>query len=485
MSLTGGSLLQVMQGKRVYQPIWQILSVNINQSQSGPVSTNLLVSDGVHVSHSVYLHPNPHITFNNKMWKSQKNGRNPEDVLGSCRFPIVKVMECSLQMGETSRVVILSKLKMMGWENVDRIPAILKSSDVEVITRDCQVVVKSKEGLMNFDTFDCVEFSDPSESEEDLRLEMGLGDNKNLLDMASMGSMMRQKTKVRITEADLTHGDLAALGPAGLNILAVCEKCRNATFSVSNSFSQFKPSSKSLLENLADILPDLDPSRRNIEFCCCDDENEQFRKEFQNKCMVVNQDSGPGSDKKVQCILVSKDQQSREEKKMNLKQIESKLETKLEVEPELSKDGISCIVPLSAKVVRVSSRLKLCEHCGVEERDMSACRHCGKAWYCSGVCRKADVTQHTAVCRAYITTRRATEEKAELARALQEPLDGCDTCGFWRSNLESCNKCGKAWYCSYRCKDRAAEKHKPVCEAFLVIQNYRKRYLLARSQEVD
>ena len=46
MSLTGGSLLQVMQGKRVYQPIWQILSVNINQSQSGPVSTNLLVSDG-------------------------------------------------------------------------------------------------------------------------------------------------------------------------------------------------------------------------------------------------------------------------------------------------------------------------------------------------------------------------------------------------------------------------------------------------------
>ena len=56
---------------------------------------------------------------------------------------------------------------------------------------------------------------------------------------------------------------------------------------------------------------------------------------------------------------------------------------------------------------------------------------------------QADVTQHTAVCRAYITTRRATEEKAELARALQEPLDGCDTCGFWRSNLESCNKCGK------------------------------------------
>ena len=40
-------------------------------------------------------------------------------------------------------------------------------------------------------------------------------------------------------------------------------------------------------------------------------------------------------------------------------------------------------------------------------------------------------------------------------------------------------------YCSNRCKDKSAEKHKPVCEAFTVIQNYRKKYILARSQEVD
>ena len=30
------------------------------------------------------------------------------------------------------------------------------------------------------------------------------------------------------------------------------------------------------------------------------------------------------------------------------------------------------------KTARVSSKLRLCEHCGVEERDMAACKHCAK-----------------------------------------------------------------------------------------------------------
>ena len=50
---------------------------------------------------------------------------------------------------------------------------------------------------------------------------------------------------------------------------------------------------------------------------------------------------------------------------------------------------------------------------------------------------------HTAVCRAYITVRRFIEEKVAFARKLQEPEDGCVTCGFWRETLETCTKCHK------------------------------------------
>ena len=50
---------------------------------------------------------------------------------------------------------------------------------------------------------------------------------------------------------------------------------------------------------------------------------------------------------------------------------------------------------------------------------------------------------HTAVCRAYITVRRFIEEKVAFARKLQEPEDGCVTCGFWRETLEACTKCHK------------------------------------------
>jgi len=95
------------------------------------------------------------------------------------------------------------------------------------------------------------------------------------------------------------------------------------------------------------------------------------------------------------------------------------------------------------------------------------------------------VKNHTNVCRAYITVRRFNEEKTEFAKKINEPDDGCGTCGFWRDSLEACNKCNKVSYCSYRCKDKASEKHKPVCEAFTVIQNYRKNFIRARTQEVD
>merc|ERR1712179_701764 len=57
-------------------------------------------------------------------------------------------------------------------------------------------------------------------------------------------------------------------------------------------------------------------------------------------------------------------------------------------------------------------------YCGVEETQMSACRQCGKVWYCSPACKRADVKPHATVCRAYITVRRYTEERLEFAKKL-------------------------------------------------------------------
>merc|ERR1712025_172291 len=56
----------------------------------------------------------------------------------------------------------------------------------------------------------------------------------------------------------------------------------------------------------------------------------------------------------------------------------------------------------------------LCEYCGVEETQMSACRQRGKVWYCSPACKRADVKPHATVCRAYITVRRYTEERMDV-----------------------------------------------------------------------
>ena len=47
LALSGGTLLSVLHGKRVYQPIWQIIAV---QSSSGSSSNQLLVSDGKEIS---------------------------------------------------------------------------------------------------------------------------------------------------------------------------------------------------------------------------------------------------------------------------------------------------------------------------------------------------------------------------------------------------------------------------------------------------
>jgi len=349
------------------------------------------------------------------------------------------------------------------------------------ILGNCEAVTRSREGLEQFEVpaIEINKMDDYDDLGPDVDYKYSL-ENKPFRSLSeefsAQGFALSSKQRMKKTStADLLSGELSPLGPLGLNILRLCEKCYSLAYTSDNRITSFRPSVSALVESLREILP----SDHLYEFCSCDDENDQFRKEFQNKCMVVNQDtSSTGQQRKVQCILVSKEApQLEEEQSFKDSQVVTK---KLD-----SSEAINTMVPISKKTARVSNKLRLCQHCGVEERDMTACKHCAKVWYCSADCKKADVKLHTSVCRAYITVRRYEEERAAFARKIHEPEDGCGTCGFWRESLEACNKCGKVWYCSYRCKDKAAEKHKPVCSALTVIEEYRNRYLAARSQEVD
>jgi len=501
MTLTGGSLLATFQGKRVYQPIWQIIYIycppgvgrfgtqsganNRLPSNSGSQgNSQMLLSDGRNLTYHVALHPQCSITFQKSQWKNKNSGRSVEDIVSTYRFPYIKVIDFVVKNGDNTTIIFLSKLKLMGWEKSDKMPDILRTSDVEVVLGSGEVVLRSREGLESFEDGPVFDICDSNENENDLKYETVSGGNTK-----DTGEYFGRSYKpdtigtpdlviVTYTQDELISGDLAPLGPNGLNILTLCPNCQLLTYQSDSQTTSFKPPARSLRDNMADILPV--GGKANYEFCSCDEENDQFRKEFQNKCMVVNQDSG--SDKKVQCILVSKDQQCQDHTKDDqMTKIVSPKE-KNSVTGMMTKGAI---IPIGGRVIRVSGKLRLCERCGVEETQMSACKHCAKVWYCSPACKKADVKEHATVCRAYITVRRYCEEKEQFAKKLREPEDGCGTCGFWRDTLDNCTRCGQVSYCSYKCKDKSSEKHRPVCEAFLIVSNYRKRLQLARSQEVD
>ena len=72
-----------------------------------------------------------------------------------------------------------------------------------------------------------------------------------------------------------------------------------------------------------------------------------------------------------------------------------------------------------------------------------------------------------------------------FAVQLREPDDGCGTCGFWRDGLEQCGDCGAVAFCCERCRESGEVKHKLVCEAYQVIDKYRRDKHMARELEVD
>ena len=351
---------------------------------------------GKHLTYNAILHPNCHLTFDKNQWKNHKKlnavGRTPEETLSAYNFAFIKVTEYLVQKKANTSVIFLSKLKLLGCEKSDKAPDILKHKDVEVILGNCEVVTRSREGLEQFELVPAIEINkindyEDAESELDYKFSVG-GNRPSLLEEFSAQSLVRAQYEVvrEVNPSDLSSGDLAPLGPAGLNILRQCGKCASLTYATDSKISTFRPSAESLLESLAEILP----NNHRYKFCCCDEENDQFRKEFQNKCMVVNQDnSSTGQDRKVQCILVSKEASlltGGEDENEAIPSFKGSQTTKALTNGKSSSgyessDGIHTMVSITKKTARVSSKLRLCEHCGVEERDMSACKHCAKVPY--------------------------------------------------------------------------------------------------------
>ena len=290
-----------------------------------------------------------------------------------------------MQKKANTSVIFLSKLKLLGCEKYDKAPDILSHRDVEVILGNCEVVTRSREGLEQFDLVPAIEINkindyDDGENEMDYKYSLD-GNRPTLLEEFAAQSQVRAKFEYvrEVRESDLYSGDLAPLGPSGLNILCFCEKCSSLTYAQDSTISTFRPSAESLIESLAQIFP----NSQRYRFCSCDEENDQFRKEFQNKCMVVNQDNtSSGTERKVQCILVSKEVSGLlsggGDDPEAIPSFKGALTSGKTSSGYESGEAIKTMVAITKKTARVSSKLRLCEHCGVEERDMSACKHCAK-----------------------------------------------------------------------------------------------------------
>ena len=329
------------------------------------------------MSYNVGLHPNCHITFDKSQWKNQNSGKSAEEIFTSTssKYPFIKIIDYMVRHGDNTSVLFISKAKLMGFEKGNKGPNILRSKDVEVVMGDgSKVISRSREGLEHFDV-PGIELCEPEQPSKDYNYSVGVEKQPiGLLDAVTAANAIKnnvRKKERKLCQSEFIEGVLAPLGPKGLNLLTLCDKCEYITYTRDNSLSQFKPPARMLMDNMTHILPGV---KVKYETCACDDENDQFRKEFQNKCMVVNQDTSSGSDRKVQCILVSKD------KEEILEQEDTEME-KLKLTNNSdndSEDAIKSLVPVVGKVARVSARLRLCEHCGVEERNMTACRHCAK-----------------------------------------------------------------------------------------------------------
>ena len=62
-------------------------------------------------------------------------------------------MDLVRKEGDHTTVLFLAKVKLMGWEQDQRLPPILRQTDVEVVLGSGEVVLRSREGLDNFEEY--------------------------------------------------------------------------------------------------------------------------------------------------------------------------------------------------------------------------------------------------------------------------------------------------------------------------------------------
>ena len=134
----------------------------------------------------------------------------------------------------------------MGWESSEQMPAILRQSDVEVVLGNAEVdnslskaalmtstliiskvVLRSREGLENFEDFHGPNIEICEEDDEDEKSVVEGGGGQLIPSEPRNPAIM-----FKFTEEDLKYGILAPMGPHGLDILKLCSKCCLLTYQV-------------------------------------------------------------------------------------------------------------------------------------------------------------------------------------------------------------------------------------------------------------
>ncbi|XP_023322716.1 uncharacterized protein LOC111697072 isoform X2 [Eurytemora carolleeae] len=416
ISLSRGSLLRVFSNIRVYQPVWQVLHV---YQPDRPIQ--LVISDGEYTTNSVTLKPSCQLTYDKTEWKKQNSKRSQEDVLLFYKHPVLKIIDFEIATSQSTSIILLSKIKLMGWERTKDTPEILRMENISLVTpRGKSYIIQSKP------RYDIEDWERPrfqfTEREDGLDSLCLYNDPFSRIDMNGEGVMERRKRNNKTyTEQDLLTGDLAVFGPNFLDVLTVCGKCKLLNYQTLSRTASFTPPTRNFVEELNSL--DILKNKDKLYFCTCDDENEKFREEFQSKCIVVNQESSPsGKSNKVQCILIGKNKESP------TNQIEAKMKSltnekpgkclSYDEKPGFKKCGV--LPQHKTRAVQYSASATVCERCGVEDTNMGSCRLCQKVFYCSPPCKRADVKDHSSVCRAYITVRRYTEDRESWAAKLRE-----------------------------------------------------------------
>lgn len=477
ITLSRGSLLNVFSSRRVYQPLWQIVHI---YNADPPVQ--LVVSDGDNVANCVTLKPSCHLTFNKTDWKIKNSKKCPEDVLKNYEFPILKVIDFEVAQNESTSVIVLTKIKLMGWSKNSERPAILMKEKIPLIVPKGVGYGFALKDSADIDAWERPRFEFNEDSEDGLE---SLSIYRQDVSNRALSKNGEKKIK-KYTNEDLISGDLAILGPKYLDVLRVCSKCELLCYQTRSRTASFIPATKNFAKELEtlEILENCD----GLQFCVCDDENEKFREEFQSKCIVVNQENGnTGKSSKVQCILIGKNANEEDENTKPKKKSPPNYRPAIGYKglKECTAEGDYVLPVHLPRSVQYSNEATVCERCGVEDVNMASCRQCQKAFYCSNACKRADVKDHTVVCRAYITVRRYKEERSKFALAIFEPEDGCATCGFWRDSLETCSDCDEVAFCCSHCKEKGKENHKSVCEAYQLIKEYSLKLSISRTSEMD